>query len=282
MDLSVKIRSHPSLQITAKMGAAQPVAISYSGSRLQTRFFRRYDRQWLESNWSAADRLLARVQAGTRAKTVLESVRLVRNVEVNAILEFLDSYRVVDRQTDMNASMICDYIRKQNVLSSPRLTRWNIAVVTGSGAPTTFGGLEIDQVIRAPLSDSDDIADIKTLMSKEDLALDLEGYSRAELRDEKESVLKALRLGDEQLRGKGLLVLYPIDPASAPASERSRRVREEMSAVAPVIGLGLVFPRASRSADEDDAIRSPRFYAVDEALFPEEIDTDAEMYGGEE
>src|SRR5699024_3060684 len=64
-DVAVKIRAHPSLRVTAKMGAAQPAVISFAGSRLQTRFFHRYDREWLEANHAAAEHLLARAQTRT-------------------------------------------------------------------------------------------------------------------------------------------------------------------------------------------------------------------------
>ncbi|MFD0740782.1 Z1 domain-containing protein [Phytohabitans flavus] len=38
-DIAVRIRTHPVLRITAKMGAAQPSYISFAGRRLQTRYF---------------------------------------------------------------------------------------------------------------------------------------------------------------------------------------------------------------------------------------------------
>ena len=48
--VAVRIRTHPALRITAKMGAAQPAFISYAGRRLQTRYFRHRDSEWLAAN----------------------------------------------------------------------------------------------------------------------------------------------------------------------------------------------------------------------------------------
>lgn len=86
----------------------------------------------------------------------------------------------------------------------------------------------------------DDRADIKTLMSKQDLVLDL-SISSVQAKAITEAGLKALRNDDASVKDKGLLVLYAIDRTSAPGEKRAEN-RDPLDAVDTVIGLGIVFP----------------------------------------
>jgi hypothetical protein len=239
--VAVRIRTHPSLRITAKMGAAQPAYISYAGRRLQTRYFRHRDEDWLDGNRQAAENL---VQDAVRHGNVeeLSTARLIRNVPVSLIKTFLSRYEVHEESPDLDRAMMLRYIDSQLSDSPPSLAYWSVAIVTGDGTETELGGLPTRHAIRSRLDDGHaDRADIKTLMSKQDRALDL-ALTAAEARQKSEADLVKARNLDEVNKSRGLLVLYLLDQVSEPAAQGSTSRRVALDAVAPVVGLGITFP----------------------------------------
>ncbi|GIF96587.1 Z1 domain-containing protein [Catellatospora citrea] len=241
--VAVRIRTHPSLRITAKMGAAQPAYISYAGRRLQTRYFEHADAEWLHANREAAESL---VQEAT-LRGVVEDVgaaRLIRDVPVSLIKQFLSRYRVHEESPDLDTTLMIKYIDQQLTSEQPSLAVWSVAVVVGEGDPATLGGMDVNYSIRSRLINGQPgRADIKTLMSKQDRALDL-AVTPAEAKAKSESELVALRNADPVCRDRGLLVLYLIDPISEPVrTQRPDAVkRTALAAVSPVVGMGVIFP----------------------------------------
>src|SRR5690606_31006788 len=76
----------------------------------------------------------------------------------------------------------------------------------------------------------------KTLMSRKDGVVDLPGdHSRATEKD-------LMHLRTQVALDTGLLVLYPIDKDSEPATARAAETREPLAAEEHAIGVGLVFP----------------------------------------
>jgi hypothetical protein len=121
-----------------------------------------------------------------------------------------------------------------------RLERWNVGIVEagrGNSSQESLGDVgRVRMVRRAKLKDSGSVADIKALMSKNDLLFDCKkGLSEAADDWEK---LKAARLRD--VGEIPLLLLYPIDRVSEP--ERKGRNRVALDAAGDVLGVGLVFP----------------------------------------
>lgn len=242
-DVAVRIRTHPSLAITAKMGAAAPAEVSYAGRRLQTRYFLREDRTWLENNFAAAADLVQDMSSGGRKTEQRGSAELYRDVPAHLIVGFLRRYNVHEDSADMMPRQLIRYIDGQRNGTEPALEKWTVAVVQSSGAKVALGGRTFGSVIRSRLDTGvDSIADIKTLMSKRDRVLDLrtwESYDAAKPEHE----LVQQRERDTEYRSRGLLVLYPIDSRSEPvAPARGSVARVPMDAVAPVIGYGIVFP----------------------------------------
>lgn len=279
-EVAVKIRTHPVLRVTAKMGAATPARVSFSGTRLQTRFFRRYDRDWLTDNWNAAEHLLSSAQKQADPIGRENGTYLFRNISVSRILNFLSEYTVHPDQVDMNLDMVSQYIRKNNNDEDPQLTQWNVALIAGTGAEQTIADLTVHSSIRAPYKGSGDRADIKTLMSKQDLVVDSTNMSVQKAKDSNEAQLKKHRMDDPALKGKGLLVLYLIDSRSKPRAS-SQNARETMDAAMTPVGLGLAFPTNSALEHEKDGVRATHL-SVEKSLDPEQVDTTDAMFGGEE
>ena len=267
LDIAVRIRTHPVLRVTAKMGAAQPAEISYAGRRLQTRYFRHLDEGWLTTNIAAASRLLANSQQ-YGAPEEAQSHLLFRDVPVNDVKGFLSAYEVHPDSPDMDRSMLIKYIDKQLSAEMPSLERWNVALVRGTGPEATLSGLKVPTSIRSQVRDSvAERADIKTLMSPQDLVLDLP-IDAAEAKALGESALKARRTREPATKDKGLLVLYAIDRTSPPKGKRAES-RDPLDAVDTVIGLGVVFPG---NADDKSKL-IPSHVSVDLSLV-EHLDAD--------
>ncbi|RBY76274.1 alpha-1,4 polygalactosaminidase [Blastococcus sp. TF02-09] len=251
-EFAVRVRTHPQLAITSalKMKAAEDVAVSYSGRRIQTILFNHRDRDWLADNIRASRRLLgAAERAIARSPREAGSNRYVYDdVPVGAVLDFLGGYRFHQDAQDLVADRIADYIRRQNGFGE--LERWNIAVVTRGpdhlGRKIDLGGgiPQVGLINRAAMKIvAKPHANIKSLMSHEDRVADLEHLDAPTVR-----AMSDVELQEARPAGVGLLVLYPIDRDSRPrlrSNSAGTQVRTDLSAVEDVMGVGLVFPEAS-------------------------------------
>lgn len=238
-DVAVRVRTHPFLRITAKMGAAQPAFVSFAGRRLYTRYFRPNDPSWLTQNLASADRLVSAISDLTPETNGYAT--LFRDVTWSTIRQFLGSYQVHEDSPDLDRKLMIDYIERQVSAGPPSLEKWTVAVVEGPangvGEQVTLGGRGWRSVIRARLTGDPSKADIKTLMNPRDRGLDL-GQTLAELDQLNEQQLRELRDRSPLGADRGLLVLYPIDRQS----NSTRAARIPLAAAEPVIGFGIVFP----------------------------------------
>lgn len=243
-DVAVRIRTHPSLAITAKMGAAAPAEVSYAGRRLQTRYFLREDVDWLANNIRAADDLLQDIHSLDLRSANRGSAVVYGDVPARLIVSFLRRYRVHEDSPDLDTQQLIRYINGQRKNDQPALETWSIAVVQSDGETVRLGARNFGSVIRSRLDTGvDTIADIKTLMSKRDRVLDLETWDTFNAA-QSENDLVQQRNRDAEYRNRGLLVLYPIDRQSMPMSAGSSGSvsRIPMKSAEPALGIGIVFP----------------------------------------
>ena len=92
-------------------------------------------------------------------------------------------------------------------------------------------------------------ADIKSLMSSSDRAVDLDLRPSDLAKMDNNAVARARNLSADGGHGDdtGLLLLYPISKDSVPV-RASARTREPLDAVEHVLGVGLVFPQSLSTA----------------------------------
>jgi hypothetical protein len=245
---AVRIRTHPSLTITAaaKMRDAVMATASFGGMRIQTRYFRAGDAKWLEANLDAARALIGTIGgAKTTATSPTFVGQLWRGVATEDVIAFLEQYTVHEKAPNNRTDLIADYVRKRN--ERGRLLTWNVAVVgsaTAGRGEFDFGsGVVVPKIIRARLEQSpSEAADIRTLMSRRDAAVDLALEPGVSLT---EALIAEKRR--EQMPDTALLALYPIDRVSP--TNRSRR--EPLAAVRDVLGIGIVFPRPVPGEDDN-------------------------------
>ncbi|QNS05998.1 Z1 domain-containing protein [Streptomyces xanthii] len=268
LTFAVRLRTHPSLQVTAaaKMKSAVKAVSSYGGARVQTHCFRT-DAPWLGQNLAAARELISQITANNavaKEDRSSDGSIIFRDVPYDVVLNFLGEYQFHEGSGEKsaklarenNAKLITEYIQKR-VRGAGALRRWNVAVIgrppKGPDSDLEFApGVTVGRVTRAKLATgSQGFADIKTLMSRKDAGIDLEG----EISSMTEHQLRDARR--VQLPTTGLLTLYPIDRYSEPVP--AKKQRQPLDAEEHVIGVGLVFPEP----DGPDSAVEPEYVSAD-------------------
>lgn len=255
MQFAVKIRQLPGLTITGanKMRHARVAHVSYADRHLQTIRFERRNREWLENNWAAGSALVdaAATQAVETSIVDGNRGRVFRTVPVELILEFLSHYQVQGLQSGMQTHLLRDYIEKRLEHNDSRYRYWNVATVwpardlPRSSQPLGHLG-PVSLATRSSLNDSShDVADIKALMSRHDLMVDLAKPGDLQ----KDASWNAIKEQRNQEGVPPLLILYPVDGDSQPQENSTHR--SPLDAVHDVLGLGLWFPKAESGSDGD-------------------------------
>ncbi len=260
LTFAVRLRTHPALRVTAaaKMKHAVKAAYSYGGRRIQTRYFHT-NADWCLGNQAAAKALIANAvhDAARMEKRPEEGRHVFRDVPCEHVIDFLRTYRFHVRSQECDAGLLIGYIEKR-VRAAGSLRRWNVAIVGNPIDPDDRNfeftpGVSVGRIIRARLDSTEsDFADIKTLMSRRDAAVDLvgevSGFTEKEIKAE-----RRLRLPDT-----GLLVLYPIDKESVPPKRKKQR-RMPLNAEDHIIGIGLIFPEPGK----DSAVEWMEYISAD-------------------
>jgi hypothetical protein len=263
LELAVRIRCHPKMLVTArsKQKAAVRAAAAYGGALVESRYFltapTETAKDWLQSNADAVRWLMKLSAQHGRPDPLDEGKMLWREVPTEYLVSFLDKYRFHGMTTDAPGKLMSAYIEKRHAQGG--LHSWNVAVVGNRPRdpnrtvmlPT---GQKVGMVVRTrtAASENDEVADIRTLTGPRDEGLDL-------AIDPKESVNRTRLKQRRSIRQpeRGLVLLYPIDPKSAPVEpadedQPAKRQRDRAALAAPgsvVWGVALVFPDPSRGQD---------------------------------
>lgn len=232
LDFAVKVRSIPGLAITsaAKMRHVIKTSISFDGRHEQTTRFINNDPEIIRKNWLAASSLV-----DTMIDDAYPTVRprVFSSVPAAAIRKFLLSYNMCDKQLNLNKELLLSYIDG----CASKMPTWNVAIMSseGKGQPVSLGKIgDVVPFIRSRLREPSDYADIKALMSKHDVLVDVVREQPPTSANLSWDVLKQLR------DPVPLLLIYPIDKTSAPLKKTDHRV--PLNAKGTLIGLGFVFP----------------------------------------
>lgn len=248
LNYAVRIRQFPGMMITskAKMRAAKMLQVSWAGRHIQTRRFRHQDIDWLNGNLMAAKDLLS----GRTPENLEGRGRVWRGLPSSDVVGFLRGYSVHPDHGEFDTEPLVGFIEKMK--DAGKMSNWNVALIEPSSA-TQFPGEKYATVVeadvlkdfqgwkmvgRAKLKDDleDGGADIKALMSRRDIVIDIPGASTpASWKDAK-------RMRNEQANSTPLLVMYLINPDSSPKNSTQESSYSDLNAVAPVLGIGLVFP----------------------------------------
>jgi hypothetical protein len=274
LDFGPRIRSHPVMMITAqnKMGSARTVSQNYSGYLLQTTAFRLEDRTWLQSNLDAANQLLSDIGNPSHPAST-PSCPVWAGVQWQTVDAFLSRYRFAPRGShEMGA--IRQYLQAQ--VRQEELIEWIVAM-PGRSAPDTLLGTEplffvrgvpANRISRTRLRNKP--YDIGSLVNPATLdAPPRSGDEEIGLTDEQLAAARASveragsfprALRQQRNPRQGLLLLYPISPASRPREGTHSRLPlfDDPANVPTVVGIAIVFPASDSAATIEYVVGSVR------------------------
>jgi hypothetical protein len=249
--VGVKIRTHPSMTVTspAKMQKAVDALLDYGGQRLQTFRFKHRDQEWLNHNTSVVRSLLGGLLAEGRIADRQEAGRLVsEGIGVDAVLDFIGSYRFHEQLLKLRPELLKSYIEQQ--VQQGHLTKWNLVVLENTDAAPDDPQLDLSigrgvrLFRRSRFPGDEDSANIGVLTSPKDRLADvmapagsLVGLSERQLIERRHDLI-----GDV-----GLLGIYPISKDSGPVQASNGSARVPLDAVDHFVGVGLFFPESRGS-----------------------------------
>jgi hypothetical protein len=184
-------------------------------------------------------------------------ITVIGPVSSSVVIDFLGEYLFHENSRDLDSDLISKYIHGRR--ADGELTHFRVAIMGRAKSDGYLGsadlgtGAPIGCINRAKLrSVGATYADIKTLMSRSDRAIDmpirpeeLNAMSLGEL-----AALRNLPNRRGQGDGSGLLLVYPVSKDSIPL--KSATTREPLEAKAHLMGIGLVFPESeSQTAGVD-------------------------------
>lgn len=284
MTFAVRLRSHPKMSITskAKMKSAVLAHAAYGGTLVESRFFdvSESGRDVLAENAAAARELIGAARKHGTDEESRPETALFTQVPHDDLVAFLERYSFHERSEDGDRRRLIDYIGKR--VRQGALQRWSVAVIGNSqpGATTSRcnlgDGVDIRMVKRARLGQGsettvDPVADIKTLSSRRDEAIDL--VTKGQDLGSRQQVLDLRRA---QRADEGLLLVYPIEPESDTGKGGRLPLRAPTDDV--VIGVALLFP-TPRPGSTDSEVE---YYSADlSGVIVEEEDASVLEYDDE-
>lgn len=292
LDIAVRIRKIPGLAITArnKMLAAKVCDYSYAGQHQQTTRFYQNNESILQKNRTAASTLVEKGLNG-KAPEQRDQGLLIRKVHRGAIEEFLHNYTIhethaslIDTSGKQTTNHLLEYINSAKAENPESLKEWNVGIIQPKHSKAqqaqnlSLGPIESLSTINRSrfktLQNGD--ADIKALMSRSDIEIDLSSDHTAQ--DDWNS-LKAERLKHHK-SNVPLLLLYLIDRDSRPLQTKKdkpgvkvQRSRSALEAKDHIVGIGIVFPGAKSEGGPSYhvEVKLPDLDDAEEAMLEDEV-----------
>jgi hypothetical protein len=270
----LKVRAHSVLLVTSalKMAHGTTLKLSFSGDVAETIIFDR-DPTWLDKNNSASEKWLQAL--GSPASGGKAGGHVWTSVEASDILELLvgSGYRTHNDARRADAEILARYIETQ--VGIGELKNWTVKLCSSGLSEAddeTVCGLPVGLLRRQPFppKQKSDRYTIRRLVSPSDERTDLDedqiasalAATRKKWMEKPNKEREGKKLPDspggreiraERSKGNGLLLLYPLNPASSPSPPLKTRV---------VMALAISFP-ASDTAKEI-IYRVNRIYREDE------------------
>lgn len=250
IDYGLKVRSHPVLLVTSavKMRNGTELELSFSGDISETIIFDRAQ-ACLERNYQAVENWLharGKPERGNRAGGYDW-----HNLSAQEVIDLLSVYSTHENNRRVNTAILIQYIRAQ--LAQGELMSWSVRLCSsGAGSPARIASLETGLIKRAPFptEQGPDRYEIRQLVSpadelmdlteeQKDAALELTIRKWEKKQDHLPQEIPPTIPGRREVRQvrpntRGLVLLYPLDPAYAGISGVSKAV----------IGLALSFPES--------------------------------------
>ncbi len=263
-EFAVRVRAIPGMAITAasKMRHAYRSNISFEGRHVQTIRFDHQSQSIVSGNWTAAAQFVNEAVGRRQVEKQGGGKRhLVRGVSLQEVRKFLVAYEICDRHMDLKKDLLLGYIDE----AADRLQEWNVGIITPTSPRSSvkpLGSLGyVSTARRSQLAANEKgYADIKALMSKNDILIDV--TTPGSKTSDSWSELKSSR------PQAPLLLIYVIDGKS----EAQSKSRIDLDAVGDLIGVGIVFPGTPDQSGD--------YFSVElDAPVPEQIEEEEELFG---
>lgn len=279
-DYALRVRNHPGvLQITslAKMRYASTIEVSWAGRLVETYQLLK-DKVNRHTNFVAADTLLCKLGSYSQAGKNY----LWRNIDVETILAFFESFRLPSSMVKVNLRAISEYIRQVN--NSGELSEWSVVLMnkpTGEKNSECDGylsnGLGFNYFMRMPSSDASEhylLRKNHILGNPRDEFLDLDENVLKDALDETNSKLKdrkqsypSPKLVREKYRDvkNPLLIIYPIKPSVD-------YVLANKDGNEPYMSFAISFPHTNTGVAISYSVNQLTDFADTEDIFEQEND----------
>ena len=279
-DYALRVRNHPGvLQITslAKMRYASTIEVSWAGRLVETYQLLK-DKANRHINFVAADTLLCKLGLYTQTGNNY----LWKNIGVETILTFFESYRLPSSMVKVNLRAISEYIRQVN--NSGELSDWSVVLMnkpTGEKTRECDGylsnGLGFNYFMRMPSSDASEhylLRKNHILGNPRDEFIDLNDEILKEALDETNKKLKdrkqsypSPKLVREKYRDvkHPLLIIYPIKPSAD-------YVTANKDGNEPYMSFAISFPHTNTGVAISYSVNQLTDFADTEDIFEQEND----------
>lgn len=265
-----KVRKHPAMSITSKlkMRDAEESSVSFAGERVQTL-------RWPLRSSTAQSTNLATTRSfleGLGAYELHDGKPSWRDVPVSAVLEFLENFSE-HAQRKWDRATLVEYIKKQRPHNE--LVRWWVLVSCARKSNSAelwhedlcvSGMREVPLISRTRLAKDPTSLGVVTDPKDEEL-----GLTPAQVGEAMQSFTDgdypsaAVALRAQRDPAEGLLVLYPISPASEPRVNSTERIRlyPDPESHPTLVAYSVTFP-FSDSAAAVDYVQAPIYPDGDE------------------
>lgn len=280
LQVAPKIRAHPDMLVVAKnrMGSAESVRQSYAGELIQMTRYKLDDDVWLEQNLTVVRQLVSSLGSPTGAPTGRPERPAWTGVPWQYIEGFLKNFQTAQDAMSFDADTAARYIRVQAERHG-ELTTWTVAIQCGLQEDPILGlcDMNIQQVGPVPAIGRSrlkvDARSIGALVSPArennlgaaDESIDLTGEQIARAADQSDTFpTRGHALRWQRPRTNGLLMIYPIGPASkaGPNAKNRNPLFDDPVGRPTVIGIALSFPPSDTGATVEYVAGRPSIHTV--------------------
>ena len=280
LQVAPKIRAHPDMLVVAKnrMGSAESVRQSYAGELIQMTRYKLDDDTWLERNLTTACQLVASLGGPVGAPNGRPERPAWSGVPWQYVEAFLNNFQTAQDAMSFDAGTAARYIRVQAERHG-ELTNWTVAVQCGLQEDPLLGlcDMDIQQFGPVPAIGRSRLkADARSIgalvsparennLGAADESIDLTAEQIARAAEQADTFpTRGHALRWQRPRTNGLLLIYPISPASkaGPNAKNRNPLFEDPVGRPNVIGIALSFPPSGTGATVEYVVGRQSIHAV--------------------
>ena len=265
----LKVLSHPTLLVTSpsKMRSAESQRLNFGGTIAQTVVFAP-DVETTIGNLRAVELLADSLGEPLPRRTTLKGRTLKnpdnliwQNAKSSDVIAFLETYETHKDASKIQSSRLVDYIRRMAALDE--LTLWTVAIISNtSGDSGTIANHQVGLTVRETGGGrTGDSLAIRALVSPGDEAIGMTDDEIKEARRKAAIRLRALTdevdpggidLRNARSAKRGLLLIYPLDPARVGFSGNASHDRDRTDDTShSLVGFAISFPASKKTPAKD-------------------------------